>query len=157
MNVNSFGTKLQQIIVMILVVLLVTLIVFYGYLPDSYNYSVGSISESDIYAARTITDNYQTEYDANAARTKVPAIFVRNNEVASDNIARVELFFSRIDDSRDKYSNNGEIDQFSATVAVYTCPLPLAVRVMVWPLMSPPEMVPVISYIATGSTVIWLR
>ena len=118
MNVNSFGTKLQQIIVMILVVLLVTLIVFYGYLPDSYNYSVGSISESDIYAARTITDNYQTEYDAYAARTKVPAIFVRNNEVASDNIARVELFFSRIDDSRDKYSNNGEIDQFSATVAV---------------------------------------
>ena len=118
MNVNSFGTKLQQIIVMILVVLLVTLIVFYGYLPDSYNYSVGSISETDIYANRTITDNYQTEYEALAAKNKVAAIFVRKDDVATENTNRIETLFARINDTRERYSTNGEIDQFSSSVAV---------------------------------------
>ncbi|MBP5262417.1 MAG: HDIG domain-containing protein [Clostridiales bacterium] len=111
MNINSFGTKLQQIIVMVLVLLLVTLIVFYGYLPDNYNYTVGSIAESDIYAPRTITDAYQTEYEALEAKNNVAAIFVRNDDVSDANVRAVETFFSCVTQTRN-VMNNPEASAF---------------------------------------------
>ncbi|MBR2523249.1 MAG: HDIG domain-containing protein [Clostridiales bacterium] len=105
MNINSFGTKLQQIVVMVLVALLILLIVFYGYMPDSYNYTVGSISESDIYATRTITDTYQTEYEALIAKNSVAAIFVRNEEISTSNVENVDTFFTCVTQTRDLINN----------------------------------------------------
>ena len=105
MNINSFGTKLQQIVVMVLVALLILLIVFYGYMPDSYNYTVGSISESDIYATRTITDTYQTEYEALIAKNSVAAIFVRNEEISTSNVEDVDTFFTCVTQTRDLINN----------------------------------------------------
>ena len=105
MNINSFGTKLQQIVVMVLVALLILLIVFYGYMPDSYNYTVGSISESDIYATRTITDTYQTEYEALIAKNSVAAIFVRNEEISTSNVEDVDTFFTCVAQTRALINN----------------------------------------------------
>ena len=105
MNINSFGTRLQQIIVLVLVFLLTTLIVFYGYIPDNYNYTVGSIAEYDIYAPRSITDAYQTEYEAIAAKNSVAAIFVRDEEVSSKNVNDVETFFDCVSQTRTLLSN----------------------------------------------------
>ena len=119
MNVNSFGTKVQQIIVMVLVVVLTILIVFYGYLPDNYNYSVGSISERDVYASRTITDNYQTQYDALQAKNSVAAIFVKSTERSEENIKNIEKFFKSISSARDIISKEDGTD-FQRTVAKNT-------------------------------------
>ena len=119
MNVNSFGTKVQQIIVMVLVVVLTILIVFYGYLPDNYNYSVGSISEKDIYASRTITDTYQTQYDALQAKNSVAAIFVKSSERSEENINSIENFFKSITSARDIISKE-DGTEFQKTVAINT-------------------------------------
>ena len=119
MNVNSFGTKVQQIIVMVLVVVLTILIVFYGYLPDNYNYSVGSISEKDIYASRTITDTYQTQYDALQAKNSVAAIFVKSSERSEENINSIEKFFKSISSARDIISKE-DGTEFQKTVAINT-------------------------------------
>ncbi len=118
MNVNSFGTKVQQIIVLILVFLLVTLVVFYGYLPDNYNYSIGSVAEQDIYAPRSITDVYQTEYEALAAKNNVQAIFVRNEDVSSANVDAVETFFNCVTQTRTLMSNPDTNAFISEQVAI---------------------------------------
>ncbi|SCW27651.1 hypothetical protein SAMN02910456_00259 [Ruminococcaceae bacterium YRB3002] len=109
MNVNSFGTKMQQIVVMVLVVLLVILVVFYGYLPDNYNYSVGSVSQSDIYATRTIIDVYQTEYEAKEAENKVAAIFVRSEEVSNANVKKVSAFFETVAKTRSLFEDDTSV------------------------------------------------
>ena len=118
MNVNSFGTKLQQIIVMVLVAMLVTLIVFYGYLPDNYNYNVGSVANTDIYATRKITDSYQTEYEALVAKNSVAAIFVRSEERAAGNKSSIERFFKLISDSRDSFNIGDNPEQIAVSVGV---------------------------------------
>ncbi|MCR5059478.1 MAG: HDIG domain-containing protein [Saccharofermentans sp.] len=111
MNVNSFGTRVQQIIVMVLVVILVTLVVFYGYLPDNYNYKVGSVAESDVYATRTLTDTYQTEYEAMIAKNNVAAIFVRDERLSASNVDNVETFFNNVAQTRN-LMNSGDAGAF---------------------------------------------
>jgi len=118
MNVNSFGTKMQQLIVMILVVILVVLVVFYGYIPDNYNYSVGSVSQNDIYATRTITDVYQTEYEALMAKNNVPMIFIRSDEIAENNKASVDKYFEIISEARSSFHSDGTLDDFSVGIGV---------------------------------------
>ena len=44
--------------------IIIILLVFYGYRPVSYDLSVGSVSNRDIYAHRSFVDTYQTEYEA---------------------------------------------------------------------------------------------
>lgn len=102
MNSNNSVSKVQQIIVLILTMALAILIVFYGSLPESYNFQIGSVSDSDIYATRTFVDNYETELKATLASNSVPAIFIRSEDLSKENINRVKTLFSCIKDSREQ-------------------------------------------------------
>lgn len=90
----------QKFFVSILSVLIIILLVFYGYRPVSYDLSVGSVSNRDIYAQRSFIDTYQTEYDAVIARNTVSPIFIRSEELSDQNITNVELFYSIIREAR---------------------------------------------------------
>lgn len=96
MNKSSF----QQIIVTILSMLLIILLVFYGYRPVSYDLSVGSVSNIDIYAQRSFVDTYQTEYEAVIAKNTVSPIFIRSEEISDQNKTNVELFYAIIREAR---------------------------------------------------------
>lgn len=90
----------QKFFVSILSVLIIILLVFYGYRPVSYDLSVGSVSNRDIYAQRSFIDTYQTEYDAVIAKNTVSPIFIRSEELSQQNITNVELFYSIIREAR---------------------------------------------------------
>lgn len=96
MNKSSF----QQIFVTILSMVIIILLVFYGYRPVSYDLSVGSVSNIDIYAQRSFVDTYQTEYEAVLARNSVSPIFIRSEDLSSQSVTNVELFFSIVREAR---------------------------------------------------------
>ena len=96
MNKSSF----QQIFVTILSMVIIILLVFYGYRPVSYDLSVGSVSNRDIYAQRSFVDTYQTEYEAVLARNSVSPIFIRSEDLSSQSVTNVELFFSIVREAR---------------------------------------------------------
>ena len=72
-NNKSAKPKFHQIISLVLAALTIILLVFYGSLPVSYDYEVGSIANQDIYAPRTFADTYETERRAIIARETVKA------------------------------------------------------------------------------------
>lgn len=94
------STIFQQVIVCILVTILVTLVVFYGYRPVSYDLDIGSVSNRDIYAHRSFVDTYQTEYEAALAKNSVSSIFIRSEEISQQSIDNVNLFFNIIAEAR---------------------------------------------------------
>ena len=96
MNKSSF----QQIFVTILSMVIIILLVFYGYRPVSYDLSIGSVSNIDIYAQRSFVDTYQTEYEAVLARNSVSPIFIRSEDLSSQSVTNVELFFSIVREAR---------------------------------------------------------
>ena len=92
-NNKSVKPKFHQIISLVLAALTVVFLVFYGSLPVSYDYEVGSITNQDIYAPRTFADTYETERRAIIARDTVEDIFVRSDKQSEESIDRVDDFF----------------------------------------------------------------
>ena len=97
----------QKAVVSILCGALIILLVFYGYRPVSYDLSVGSVSNRDIYAQRSFIDSYQTEYEAVLAKNSVTAIFIRSDDLSQQSINNVELFYSIVKEAR-----NNRLDEY---------------------------------------------
>ncbi|MBO4459957.1 MAG: HDIG domain-containing protein [Clostridiales bacterium] len=85
--------KMLRLITYITNLVLCTVFVFLGSLPESYDYSVGSVANTDIYASKTFTDTYETEYQAIIARNSVASIFVRSSEISEKNVKDTTTFF----------------------------------------------------------------
>jgi putative nucleotidyltransferase with HDIG domain len=92
---KSSKPKFHQIISLVLAALTIIFLVFYGSLPVSYDYEVGSIAGQDIYATRSFADSYETERRAIIARDTVDDIFVRSDKQSEECIDRVEAFFDQ--------------------------------------------------------------
>ncbi|MBP5180124.1 MAG: HDIG domain-containing protein [Clostridiales bacterium] len=101
------ASTFQKVVVSILSVVLIVLIVFYGYRPTSYDLAVGSVSNRDIYAQRSFIDTYQTEYEAVLAKNSVSPIFIRSDEISAQSINNVELFYTIVKEAR-----NNRLDNF---------------------------------------------
>lgn len=97
---KSGKPELHHILSLILAALTIMTIVYYGSLPVSYDYKVGSIAVSDIYAPRTFTDAYETERRAIIARENADDIFVKSSTVSEENIKRTKQFFEIADQVR---------------------------------------------------------
>ncbi|WP_034448809.1 HD family phosphohydrolase [Butyrivibrio sp. AE2032] len=97
---KSAKPKFHQIISLALASLTIIFLVFYGSLPVSYDYEVGSIATQDIYAPRTFADTYATEREAVRARDTVADIFVRSDKQAQVSIDRVDDFFDLAEQAR---------------------------------------------------------
>ncbi len=97
---NSLLSRLYKVFLVLLIAITVTISVFYGYLPKTYDYAVGSVSSEDIYAPRNFVDNYETKYKAVLAKNSVSAIFVRSDSISESNIDNVTSFYSIIAEYR---------------------------------------------------------
>lgn len=97
---KSAKPKFHQIISLALASLTIIFLVFYGSLPVSYDYEVGSIATQDIYAPRTFADTYATEREAVRARDTVADIFVRSDKQAQVSIDRIDDFFDLAEQAR---------------------------------------------------------
>ena len=122
---KSSKPKFHQILSLVLAALTVIFLVFYGSLPVSYDYEVGSIAGQDIYATRTFADSYETERRAIIARDTVDDIFVRSDKQSQACIDRVEAFFdqanqirksSQTADLQAPLSPSASASQLSATI-----------------------------------------
>ena len=58
-NTKSLKPKVHQIITLALAALTIVFLVFYGSLPVSYDYEVGSIANQDIYAPRSFAASHE--------------------------------------------------------------------------------------------------
>ena len=85
--------KFHQILSLVLAALTVIFLVFYGSLPVSYDYEVGSIAGQDIYATRTFADSYETQRRAIIAKNTVDDIFVRSEKQSQEFVDNVDEFF----------------------------------------------------------------
>ena len=92
-NAAQKGSSVLKILTLALAAIIVILIVFYGSLPESYDYRPGSVASTDIYAPRNFIDSYETEQQAIIARNSVTAIFIRSEELSEQNVDRVVAFF----------------------------------------------------------------
>lgn len=90
----------HHVISIVLAALTIVAIVYYGSLPVSYDYKVGSIAVSDIYAPRTFTDTYETQRRAVIARETADDIFVKSTAISDENINRTKQFFELADQVR---------------------------------------------------------
>ena len=86
-------SKILKIITYLTNMVLCVVFLFLGSLPESYNYSVGSVADTDIYASKTFTDSYETEHQAVLARNSVPSIFVRSSDISEKNVKDTTTFF----------------------------------------------------------------
>ena len=97
---GGLSLKFQQSVILVLMLSLLILITFYGYLPESYDYTIGSVATTDIYAPRSFVDSYETESKAQAARSQVKPVFVRSKEISDNNEKAVKEFFDITDQYR---------------------------------------------------------
>ena len=89
-----------SITVAIAVMVTIIVAVFFGYIPEKYDYHIGSVATKDIYAARNVIDNYQTHYDAVLAKNSTKTILVRNTDDSSKNINNIKSFFQIVRQER---------------------------------------------------------
>lgn len=93
----------------ILALLLTAIIVFFdyiGYIPVKYDYVIGSIATSDIYASHSVVDTYQTQYDAVIKKNQISTISVRSESISDENISDVKAFFQLVRQSRSMMVND---------------------------------------------------
>ena len=92
--------KTLSIVIAVAVVVTIIVAVFFGYIPEKYDYHIGSVATKDIYASRNVIDNYQTRYDAVLAKNSIKTILIRSGSDSSDNIENVKAFFQLVRQSR---------------------------------------------------------
>ncbi|MBQ1570918.1 MAG: hypothetical protein IIZ78_07335, partial [Clostridiales bacterium] len=109
-NTKSLKPKVHQIITLALAALTIVFLVFYGSLPVSYDYEVGSIANQDIYAPRTFADSYETQRRAIVARDTCADVFVRSDKQSQESIDRVDDFFDLAEQAR-KNATQGRTGQ----------------------------------------------
>ena len=97
---KSAKPKIHQIITLALAALTIVFMVFYGSLPVSYDYVVGSIADQDIYAPRSFADTYETERRAIVARDTCEDVFVRSDKQSQECVDRVDDFFDLAEQAR---------------------------------------------------------
>ena len=92
----------RAISITVAIAVMVTIIValFSAYIPEKYDYHIGSVATKDIYAARNVIDNYQTHYDAVLAKNSTKTILVRNTDDSSKNINNIKSFFQIVRQER---------------------------------------------------------
>ena len=59
---SSALKRFLLIIIAMAMVITIVISVFFGYIPEKYNYEVGSVAFSDIYAPRDVVDNRYVSY-----------------------------------------------------------------------------------------------
>ena len=99
-STKSAKPKIHQIITLALTALTIIFMVFYGSLPVSYDYVVGSIADQDIYAPRSFADSYETHRRAVVARDTSADVFVRSDKQSRICIDRVDDFFDLAEQAR---------------------------------------------------------
>ena len=105
-NNKSVKPQFHQILSLVLASLTIIFMVFYGSLPVSYDYVVGSIANQDIYAPRSFADSYETERRAIVARETVDDIFVRSDKQSQECIDKVDDFFDLAEQVRQTYTQS---------------------------------------------------
>ena len=99
------GSSVLRILTLILAAVIVIIVVFSGSLPESYDYTPGSVAQTDIFAPRTFVDTYETEQKAVIARNSVTAIFIRSEELSEQNVDRVVDFFDLVQQEMERRNN----------------------------------------------------
>lgn len=105
-----------RVVLICIIVPVMIAIVYLGSIPQKYNLSVGSVSNLDISAPRSVVDTYETEKKALLAIESVQPIYVRSETVAEESVNRVYRFFDEVGDLRDENTRDDGtyIDSFAS-------------------------------------------
>lgn len=102
--------RFQQIIVLTLTFLIMILLVFYGYRPESYNLKISDTSSRDITAQRDFIDSYATRRNAEMMRRNSDDVYIWSESISTECVSKVNTFLDMVDNVR----NNRQIDSVNA-------------------------------------------
>ncbi|MDD4094838.1 MAG: HDIG domain-containing protein [Oscillospiraceae bacterium] len=97
----SKTTKVIRVILIILCVPAIIALVYLGAIPQRYTLSVGSVSNVDINASRSVIDTFETDKKALIAFESVQGIYVRSDDLSEESIDRVYRLFNLCSELRD--------------------------------------------------------
>ncbi len=93
--------KVIRVIMVVLFIPAIIALVYWGALPQRYNLSVGSVSNVDINASRSVIDTFETDKKAMMAFETVQGIYVRSEDLSDESVERVYTLFTICSDLRD--------------------------------------------------------
>lgn len=86
----------------VIVYIAISMIVYAGSLPTTYQLSVNDISDYDINAPRTIIDKSATRDRAEEAKAAVSSIMVKNEKTTAVSLANIEVFLDIVSSRRER-------------------------------------------------------
>ncbi len=89
-----------QIFLYFLVVSALSIFTYVVSLPQRYDLKVGDVSPVDITSTRDIVDRETTQRRAEQASLNIPQVYARSVEEAEAAVARVQLFYALVDQTR---------------------------------------------------------
>ncbi|MBN1891670.1 MAG: HDIG domain-containing protein [Clostridiales bacterium] len=118
MTVSSKAAKAIRIVLVSLFVPALIAVVYLGSIPQRHNLSVGSISDVDITAQRSVVDTYETNKKASQAVEAVESIFIRSDDLADESVNRIYRLFDICSELRDNnISEDGTYIDSSRTLS----------------------------------------
>lgn len=93
--------KAIRILLLLILIPATIAVVYWGSIPQRYNLSVGSISNVDITAPRSVVDTYETNKKARLAFESVQVIYFRSETIADESVDRVFRLFELCSELRD--------------------------------------------------------
>ena len=100
MKMSLRSKRLLTGLLVVLTLLMITIIVYFGSIPRTYDLALGDTSLFDITAPRAIVDVAETERRAREAMTLVPSVMMRSEEKSSASLSALSLFISMVDEKR---------------------------------------------------------
>ena len=100
MKMSLRSKRLLTGLLAVLTLLVITIIVYFGSIPRTYDLELGDTSLFDITAPRAIVDVAETERRAREAMTLVPTVMMRSEEKSASSLSALKLFTSMVDEKR---------------------------------------------------------
>ncbi|MDD4540901.1 MAG: HDIG domain-containing protein [Eubacteriales bacterium] len=100
MNMSTRSKKYINGLLIVLTLIAIVVVVFFGSIPRTYDLEVGDTSMYDITAPRGIVDEAETERRAREAMTLVPTVMMRSEEKSAASLSAVTLFRTMVDERR---------------------------------------------------------
>lgn len=87
--------------ILLLMIVVFTLSIYVGSMPENYDLNVGDISDYDINAPRAIADNIETQRRAVQAQAEIQTVMMRSEQASAAAIADIKYFIDMVGARRD--------------------------------------------------------
>ena len=93
--------KILTMAILLLMIIVFTMSIYFGSMPENYDLNVGDISDYDINAPRAIADKIETQKRAAQAQAEIQTVMMRSEQASTAAISNVNRFVEMVGARRD--------------------------------------------------------